>query len=170
MQKPRRGRPPGAKNWTVEDPPEWVRKFLDWYCFDRKVGETLAEYGREHEQRHYQNLVRLMRDPRFQQLLETRLRDTNAGPVKVQAVLDMLHKRAVQDEDVKAAGLYLSAVGAMAPRRSQVDVTVNDVRGLSDQQLHVELQRAIALLEGRASSEPVMEAEVIEDTLLDNDP
>jgi hypothetical protein len=59
----------------------------------------------------------------------------------------------------------LEAVGKMAPRQSKVDVTITDARSLSNEQLRVELRRAVALLEGRALPEPVEDAEVIEDSL-----
>ena len=170
-----RGRPRGShdaqprakRNWTVDNPPDHVVRLVRWYVHERVEGETIKDWGAA-EGRTPQYMSLLMHDPRVLVLLEQALRDSNAGPIKVQAVLDMLHRRATKDDDVKAATVYLNAVGAMAPRRSQVDVNISDVRGLSDQQLHVELQRAIALLEGRAPSEPVMEAEVIEDTVVDN--
>jgi hypothetical protein len=77
-------------------------------------------------------------------LLENALRKSNAGPVKVQAVLDMLHTRAIVLEDVKAAQLYLQAVDRLAPRR--VEVTHTDASGLSNEQLAYELRRALDLI------------------------
>jgi len=167
-----RGRPVGAdrfprakRGWTVDDPPDHVARLVRWYAHEREMGQTARDWaGAVGRTPQYVSL--LMHDPRVLELLERALRDSNAGPVKVQAVLDMLHKRATIEEDVKAAKVYLDAVGAMAPRRSEVDVRV-DVRGLSDQQLQVELRRAVALLEQRSLSGPVEEAEVVEDTVLD---
>jgi hypothetical protein len=163
----RRGRPPGATTWTVDNPPEHVRRFIQWYVFDRRYKETLADYANT-THGHYQNLVRMLRDPRVSQLLEVALRDSNAGPTRIQEVLDMLHHRAVHEDDIKAARIYLEAVGKMAPRQSQVDVRITDARGLSNDQLQVELRRALALLQGQHEAEEIEEAEVVEDTQDDN--
>ena len=154
----------GGQRWTIDQPPPKIRAFIEWYCFDRGYGETYRNFARA--MGYSENTIQTwLRDPRVITLLERTLAGTNAGPVKVQEVLDMLHRRATQEDDVKAARTYLEAVGKMMPRRSEVEVTINDARSLSDQQLAAELKRAVDLLEGRALPEAIEEAEVIEDTL-----
>lgn len=153
--------------WGLDNPPARIRDFVQWYCWDRTNGETLTSFA---ESRGVtQPAISLMlRDKRVRDLLERELVQGNSGPVRVQAVLDMLHKRATYDEDVKAAKIYLEAVGKMAPRQTQVDVRITDARSLTDGQLQIELQRALALLQNRNADMPeIMEADVVSDTATD---
>jgi hypothetical protein len=103
-----------------------------------------------------------LQDDRVLALLEVKLRKLNGGVVKVQEVLETLHRLAVAG-DVKAARTYLEAVDRMAPRRHEV--TITDARNLSNEQLKAELQRAVALLERQPELPPVEDAEVVEDSL-----
>jgi hypothetical protein len=159
------GRAP--RGWTVDDPPERIVAFLNWYVHERNVGDTVKGYA-EVSDVPLITINKWLRDQRVLTLLDRHLYASNAGPVRVQAVLDMLHMRAVRDQDVKAAQVYLSAVDKLVPKR-QVDVVIHDARQLSDQELHKELSRAIALLEEQRGVAPeldpvVEEAEVLEDT------
>ena len=165
VKKPRGRR----MHWTLDNPPKRIRDFITWYCLTREYGQT---------PKHYAELCGVttstinnwMNDPRVLELLENALRKTNAGPAKVQEVLDMLHRRATTMDDVKAANVYLQAVDKLIPRR-QVDVVLHDARQLSDEQLRTELGRAIALLEKRepdALGAGVIDAEVVEDEALDD--
>jgi hypothetical protein len=149
------------KNWTVDDPPRRVLAFVEWFAYQRQIGQTQGNIGRP-------TLAKWMRDPRVLQLLDNALRLSNAGPQRVQDVLDMLHKRATVDEDVKAAQVYLQAVDRLVPKR-QVDIVLHDARTLSDRELHAELRRAVELLENQRGvlEPPIEEAEVIEDVVED---
>ena len=106
-------------------------------------------------------LRKWLADERVVVLLENALRKSNAGPVRVQAVLDMLHRRATEQEDVKAAQLYLQAVDRLAPRR--IEVTHHDASQLSNEDLARELSRALALIEHQQG--PIVDAEVVDDEL-----
>lgn len=155
----------GGERWTSDNPPEKIREFVEWYCHDRLHGQGYRHYAAARGM-STNTLALWVKDPRVIVLLEAGLQGTNAGPLKVQEVLDMLHSRAVNEQDIKAARTYLEAVGRMAPRRTEVNVTVTDTRGLSNEQLAVELRRAVALIEGQpaALAEVIEEAEVIEDS------
>lgn len=155
----------GGVRWTTEDPPERIKAFVQWYAHDRLHGQNYRHYAAANGVSPI-TISGWLKDPRVVALLEAALQGTNAGPLKVQEVLDMLHSRAVNDQDISAAKVYLEAVGRMAPRRSEVNVTVTDTRGLSNEQLAVELRRAVELLEGGQPGlpEPIEEAEVIEDS------
>jgi hypothetical protein len=148
--------------WTIDAPPPHIAAFVRWWVDDRKYGEREREYAAQAELA-VQTVRNWMQDPRVRQLVGVALEESNASAPKVQEVLDMLHRRATQEDDVKAAGLYLTAVGKMVPRR-ELNVTIHDARELSNDQLHAELRRAIALMEGRpALPEVIEEAEVLED-------
>jgi len=154
----------GRPAWTVENPPEHIRRLVDWWVHERRAGEQQADFAAAAGV-SLQSVRNWMVDPRVKQLLGLALDESNASAPRVQMVLDMLYKRATEDEDVKAARTYLEVVGRMAPKRTEVDITIHDARSLSDEQLRAELKRAVDLLEGRALPEAIEEAEVIEDTL-----
>jgi hypothetical protein len=151
------------QTWTPDKPPANVRNFLRWWVEERRVGETFHEYARKHGLKP--TVVRgWLRDERVQDVLERMLYRSNAGPVRVQEVIDMLYRRATTLEDVQAAKLYLQHVDKLVTR-TQVDVVVTDARTLSDDDLRRELTRAVALLEKRELPSPVEDAEVISDSL-----
>lgn len=158
----------GRKAWTVENPPPHIRRLVDWWVHERRMGEQQADFAVKAGV-SLQSVRNWMVDPRVKQLLGLALEESNASAPRVQMVLDMLFKRATVDEDVKAARVYLEAVGRMAPKRTEVEVTITDARGLSNEQLRDELSRAIALLEAqpRELPSPVAEAEVLDDVTLD---
>ena len=152
------------RGWTVDDPPPRIKAFVDWYVWDRAKGESVKGYA---ESRGVP-LITLnvwLKDTRVLTLLDHALYRSNAGPVRVQAVLDMLHRRAVENDDVKAASVYLQAVDKLVPR-SRVDIVHHDARGLSDHELHAELRRAVQLLEEQRGVLDVVveDAEVVEDS------
>lgn len=152
------------RGWTADDPPARIAAFVDWYVHERAVGDSLKGYA-DRTGVPYVTVMKWSKDPRVTQVLDTQLKESNAGPIKVQMVLEMLHRRAVDDQDVKAAQVYLQAVDRLVPRR-QVDVTIRDARQLSDTDLHAELRRAISLLEDQRGVGPAIEdAEVLEDSL-----
>lgn len=156
------GRAP--RGWTADDPPTRIAAFVDWYVHERQVGDSLKGYA-DRTGIPYVTVMKWSKDPRVMEVLDMHLRATNAGPIKVQQVLEMLHRRAVDDQDVKAAQVYLQAVDRLVPRR-QLDVTIRDARQLNNDELHAELRRAIDLLEGQSAIGPVIEdAEVLEDSL-----
>jgi hypothetical protein len=159
----------GGARWTTDNPPLKITEFVQWLTEHRRQGEGAVDYAR---QAGYSPVTvsKWMHDPRVIKLIEAALEHTVAGPLPYMEVLQMLHRRAVEDEDVKAAGLYLQAVGRMAPRRTEVDVRVTDARTLSNDELQAELKRAVALLEHQAELQPgtvIEDAEVIEDDGLD---
>ena len=151
------------REWTPDKPPANVRNFLRWYVEERRIGETIHDYAVKHKIKP--TVVRgWLRDERVHDVLEAMLRRSNAGPVRVQEVVDMLYKRATQADDVQAAKLYLQHVDKLV-LRTQVDVVVTDARTLSDQDLRQELARAVALLDKRELPPVIEDAEVIEDSL-----
>ena len=131
---------------------------MAWYVHERRNGETMADYARAKGIR-YDTVKKLARDQRVLQLLDDELRASNAGALRTQQILDMLHRKAVIDHDVRAARVYMECVGGLIPRR-QVDVVVRDARLLSYEQLRAELSRALELLdrdqraEAQTSSRP----------------
>ena len=155
------------RHWTVDDPPKVVRDLVTWYVHEREVGQTIIDYlawNGEHggPRLSIAHCRDLMRDERVLALLDRALRTSNAGPLRVQAVMDMLYMRATVREDVKAAQLYLQAVDRLT-QRTRVDMVVTDARQLSDEQLYAELSRATKMLEARAAAEPpILDAEVVE--------
>jgi len=157
MERLVNGRP-----WTIEDPPGEITRFVEWYCWERVRGERYHDYAKRFDLKP--SVVKgYMLDERVRDLLDAALRKTNAGPDRVQEVVDMLFYRSVVLEDVQAAKLYLQHVDRLMVR-SHLDVVVHDARTLSNEDLHAELQRAVALLEGRAAlPEPIEDAVVIED-------
>lgn len=153
------------RNWTVEEPPARIVEFVTWYVWLRVSGETAKAYGLEHDTSE-QTINRWMRDPRVVTLIETGLQASNAGPEKVQAILERLHRDAVEGS-IGAARLYLETVDRLAPRR--VEVTVRDARDLTTEQLRAELRRAAKALDeqargDRADDQEILDAEVLEDT------
>jgi hypothetical protein len=154
-----RGRPA----WTVENPPDHIRRLVDWWVHERRMGQQQADFAAAAGV-SLQSVRNWMVDPRVKQLLGLALEESNASAPRVQMVLDMLFKRATVDEDVKAARTYLEAVGKMMPRKTEVDVTIRDARDLSNEQLRAELKRAVALLEAREPVAEIEEAVVLEDS------
>ena len=151
--------------WTLANPPNEILDFIQWWVWDRDWGQSYHDYAPTVGVKP--SVIKgWMRDPRVAKLLEEALTESNASPHRVQAVLDMLHRRAVALDDVPAARLYLQAVNKLT-EHTKVDVVVTDARALSDEDLHAELRRAVALLEsqGRAAlPEPVEDAEVLADS------
>lgn len=148
--------------WTEDNPPPLVRQMVDWWVHERHVGEKAAHFA-EKAGVSVHTVHQYMVDPRVKRLLGMALEESNASMPKVQEVLDMLFRRATQEDDVRAAKTYLEAVGRMAPRR--MEVTINDARELSNEQLAVELRRAISLVEAQRAlpAVEIEDAEVIED-------
>jgi hypothetical protein len=160
MAKRPRGRPPGTTAWTVDNPPDHIAQFVNFYVHERPSGCWTERQVAEATGWSVFTVRKRLRDERVLVLLESALRKSNGGPTKVQAVLDMLHQRAVVLEDVKAAHLYLQAVDRLAPRR--VEVTHTDASGLSNEQLASELTRALALLRDHNPGY-IEDAEVVDD-------
>lgn len=146
------------KGWTIDHPPTRIGGFVAWYAHERILSpsgtwlDSVKGWSEDHGIPHI-TVQKWLRDERVLTLLDNELRRTNAGPIKVQEVLDMLHKRAVVDEDVQAAKVYLQAVDRLIPK-SRLDVVVHDARGLSNEQLYTELRRATAMLESRTGVQP----------------
>ena len=151
------------REWTPEKPPARVARFLRWYVEERKIGETFYDYATKHGER-VTVLRGWMRDERVQDVLGRMLYRSNAGPVRVQEVVDMLYRQAVTANDVQAAKVYLQHVDKLVAH-TQVDVVVTDARSLSDEALRQELARAVALLDKRELPSPIEDAEVISDSL-----
>mgnify|MGYP003693993749 CR=1 FL=1 len=149
------------RSWTVDDPPPQVRRLVQWFCYDRVEGESIKSWA-EATGIAMPRINKWMRDARVKELLDHELRASHAHPQRIAGIMDMLYRRATVDSDVKAAQLYLQAVDRLVPKR-QLDIVLHDARSLSDQELHAELRRAVALLEQRGVAE-LEEAEVIEDS------
>ena len=155
----------GRRAWTPDNPPEHIRRLVDWWVHERRVGESQADFAQSAGV-SLQSVRNWMGDPRVKQMLGLALEESNASAPRVQMVLDMLYKRATVEEDVKAARTYLEAVGRMAPKRSEVDVRITDARGLSNEELAAELRKAVALMERNNTPEleaPIEDAEVVEE-------
>lgn len=153
------------KGWTVEEPPAAIRDFVEWYAWSRAVGDTYSAYARD-TGLTLTTVFRWMRDPRVVELLETELRKTNAGPHKVQQVLDRLHVDAVAG-NVSAARLYLETVDRLSPRK--VEITVRDARDLSNDELKRELRTAYKRLASQASGDQASDDEIVDAELVDVD-
>jgi hypothetical protein len=84
------------------------------------------------------SLRRWQEDPLFLAEWELRAKKLQGSPERVQMVLDSLFKKAVDEQDVPAAKLYLQAVDAITPPTMRIDQTVTSkksVAELSDDEL-----------------------------------
>ena len=158
----RTGNPPGRPAWTEDDPPRHIRQLVNWWVHERKEGEHQADFALKAGV-SVQSVRNWLMDPRVKRMLGNALDESMPAP-RVQMVLDMLFRRATQDDDIKAARTYLEVVGRMAPKRTETTITITGTRSLSDEQLRMELKRAVALLEAQAPAGEIEEAVVIEDS------
>ena len=70
---------------------------------------------------------------------DRRAAELNVHPERTQGVVDALHAAAIQG-DVKAASLYLQYIEKFTPKRRLVLDDDREVSGLSDSELHAELE------------------------------
>lgn len=119
--------------------------YLDWLCtapVDRKPASK-AKYAVEHQVAE-QTLRRWEKNEVFRKQWQERVDQTVGSPERTQNLLDKLYADAMGG-DVKAAQLYFSVTGKMAPQQ----VSVSRERGMSEL-TDAELDELIA---ARASAE-----------------
>lgn len=87
------------------------------------------------------------RDEGFRRVWQQAADQVVGSPERTQAVLDKLYEGAVRG-DVKAASLYLQALGKMQPQRVEVS-TSSQVERLSDEELDLAIREGLAAVRGR---------------------
>lgn len=124
--------------------------YLDWLCtapVDRKPASK-TKYAVEHQVAE-QTLRRWEKNEVFRKMWQERVDQTVGSPERTQNLLDKLYADAMGG-DVKAAQLYFSVTGKMAPQ--QVTVTSKKATAeLTDEELD-------ALISDRAVSEKRLRA------------
>ena len=74
--------------------------------------------------------------------MEKRAAEKNISTYRVQSVVDVLFKAATENNDVKAAQMYLQYVQPLLPKRGPQDVRETvDTKQLTDEQLVEELKQ-----------------------------
>ena len=97
------------------------KEYLDWLCTAPSERmppskNKMADYlGVD-----VKTLRRWEKKDNFRRQWQERVDDIQGSPERTQAVLDMLYNKAVQDNDVKSAQLYLQATNRMAPPTVEV--------------------------------------------------
>ena len=124
--------------------------YLDWLCTPptERTPPSKGKYAIEFKVAE-QTMRRWEKLPAFRKLWQERVDQTVGSPERTQSLLDKLFADAMNG-DVKAAQLYFSVTGKMAPQQVQVsrDKGVNE---LSDAELD-------ELIAGRAASEKRLRA------------
>lgn len=121
-------------------------EYLDWLC--TVPSERRPESKNKmaiHLGVDVKTLRRWEKKDVFRKQWQERVDDIQGSPERTQAVLDMLYSKAVNDNDVKSAQLYLQATNRMAPPTVEVR-SDRAASQLSDQELD-ELIAAVAARE-----------------------
>jgi hypothetical protein len=144
----------GGKGWITDPetgeqvmPATWA-KYLDWLLSEVREPSTSKAWAAENGFND-RTLRRWKADSRFVREWDRRAAELNVHPERTQGVVDALHKAAVAG-DVKAASLYLQYIEKFTPKRRLVVDDDRVVSGLSDAELHAELE---SLMEGLDVSE-----------------
>lgn len=110
-------------------------EYLEWLCTapSERVPASKNKMA-EHIGVDVKTLRRWEKKEVFRKQWQERVDVIQGSPERTQAVLDMLYNKAVQDNDVKSAQLYLQATNRMAPPTVEVR-TEHRTSDLSDKEL-----------------------------------
>jgi hypothetical protein len=123
-------------------PDKW-KSYLDWLLSEGREPATTREWAIQNDVNE-RTVRRWKNDSRFIREWDRRAAELNVHPERTQSVIDALHAAAVTG-DVKAASLYLQYIEKFTPKRRVVLDDDREVSGLSDYELHAELE---SLMEG----------------------
>ena len=123
-------------------PDKW-KAYLDWLLSEVREPATSKAWAAENGLND-RTVRRWKADSRFIREWDRRAAELNVHPERTQSVIDALHAAAVTG-DVKAASLYLQYIEKFTPKRRLVLDDDREVSGLSDSELHAELE---SLMEG----------------------
>ena len=139
----------GGKGWKTDPetgeqvmPDKW-KAYLDWLLSEGREPATTREWAIQYDVNE-RTVRRWKHDSRFIREWDRRAAELNVHPERTQSVIDALHAAAVTG-DVKAASLYLQYIEKFTPKRRLVLDDDREVSGLSDSELHAELE---SLMEG----------------------
>lgn len=139
----------GGKGWKTDPetgeqvmPDKW-KAYLDWLLSEGREPATTREWAIQNDVNE-RTVRRWKNDSRFIREWDRRAAELNVHPERTQGVIDALHAAAVTG-DVKAASLYLQYIEKFTPKRRLVLDDDREVSGLSDSELHAELE---SLMEG----------------------
>ena len=142
----------GGKGWKTDPdtgekvmPDNW-KKYLDWLLSEDREPSTTKAWAAENGVND-RTVRRWKADPRFIREWDRRAAELNVHPERTQSVVDALHAAAVAG-DVKAASLYLQYIEKFTPQRRVVVDDDRMVAGLSDSELHAELESLMEGLDG----------------------
>lgn len=122
------------------------QEYLEWLCTapQERIPASKNKMA-EHLGVDVKTLRRWEKKEVFRRQWQEKVDAIQGSPERTQAVLDMLYNKAVQDNDVKSAHLYLQATNRMAPPTVQVN-SDRKAQDLSDSELD-ELIAALATRE-----------------------
>ena len=139
----------GGKGWKTDPetgqqvmPDKW-KAYLDWLLSESREPATTRDWAVANDVNE-RTVRRWKADSRFIREWDRRAAELNVHPERTQSVIDALHTAAVTG-DVKAASLYLQYIEKFTPKRRVVLNDDREVSGLSDSELHAELE---SLMEG----------------------
>ena len=139
----------GGKGWKTAPetgeqvmPDKW-KAYLDWLLSEGREPATTREWAIQNDVNE-RTVRRWKNDSRFIREWDRRAAELNVHPERTQSVIDAVHAAAVTG-DVKAASLYLQYIEKFTPKRRLVLDDDREVSGLSDSELHAELE---SLMEG----------------------
>lgn len=121
------------------------QEYLEWLCTapQERIPASKNKMA-AHLDVDVKTLRRWEKKEVFRRQWQEKVDAIQGSPERTQAVLDMLYNKAVQDNDVKSAQLYLQATNRMAPPTVQVN-SDRKAQDLSD----AELDELIAALASR---------------------
>lgn len=111
------------------------QEYLEWLCTapQERIPASKNKMS-EHLGVDPKTLRRWEKKEVFRKQWQERVDNIQGSPERTQAVLDMLYNKAVQDNDVKSAQLYLQATNRMAPPTIEVK-SDRKAQDLSDAEL-----------------------------------
>ncbi len=134
----------GGKGWKTDPetgeqvmPDKW-KAYLDWLLSEDRQPLTTRDWAVANDVNE-RTVRRWKADSRFIREWDRRAAELNVHPERTQGVVDALHAAAIQG-DVKAASLYLQYIEKFTPKRRLVLDDDREVSGLSDVELHAELE------------------------------
>ena len=144
----------GGKGWKTDPEtgekvmPDTWKKYLDWLLSEDRQPATSKAWAAENGFND-RTVRRWKADSRFIREWDRRAAELNVHPERTQSVVDALHAAAVAG-DVKAASLYLQYIEKFTPKRRLVVDDDRAVSGLSDAELHAELESLMSGLDGES--------------------
>jgi hypothetical protein len=111
------------------------QEYLEWLCTapQERIPASKNKMA-EHLKVDVKTLRRWEKKEVFRKQWQDKVDAIQGSPERTQAILDMLYNKAVQDNDVKSAQLYLQATNRMAPPTIEVK-SDRKAQELSDKEL-----------------------------------